>query len=356
MTAHLFPPIPDVSTALDSSLRAAIDHKTKPLGSLGQLEHLALRIGRIQQSTTPRLSKPHICVFAADHGITNEGVSAYPADVTAQMVLNFLNGGAGINVFARQNGIALTVVDAGVNAEFGAQANSNQTSDNFIQAKIQRGTKSFLREAAMTEADMEAALQQGAEIVRRLHADGCNVIGFGEMGIGNTSAAAAIMHSITQIPLQYCIGRGAGLTNEQLTNKHNVLQQAIERHSSKTLSPLDTLRTFGGFEIAMMCGAMAEAARLSMIVLVDGFIASSALLVVHALSPAVLDYCIFSHESDEHGHRAMLDYLGVTPLLRLNLRLGEGTGCALAYPLVSAAVNFLNEMATFDSAGVSGKV
>jgi nicotinate-nucleotide--dimethylbenzimidazole phosphoribosyltransferase len=341
-----------ISRALDDALHHAINNKTKPLGSLGQLEHLALRIGRIQQSTTPKLQKPHICVFAGDHGIASEGVSAYPSEVTPQMVLNFLNGGAGINVLARQNNIALTIVDAGVNAEFGEHP-------MLINAKIRRGTRNFLHEPAMTLDECRTALANGGQIVQSIHTEGSTVIGFGEMGIGNTTSAAALMHIFTKEPLETCVGRGTGLNDAQLTHKRNVLAQAMTTHNSTlhnaSKQPLDVLATFGGYEIAMMCGAMLEAAALGMIVLVDGFIATSALLAAHALCPAILDYCIFSHESDEHGHAAMLRFLGATPLLRLSLRLGEGTGSALAYPIVQASVSFLNEMATFESAGVSDK-
>ncbi len=354
MSEILFCTVPPLSRAMDTEIHAAIDQKTKPLGALGTLETLALQIARIQQTITPKLSKPHICVFAADHGLAREGVSAYPSDVTAQMVINFLNGGAGINVFAAQHGIALTVVDAGVNAEFGTRHNAN-----FINAKIQRGSRNMLQETAMTAEDCALAVQRGREIVRGIHAEGCSVIGFGEMGIGNTSAAALIMHHITQIPLEDCVGKGTGLTEEQMQHKLAILRKVVERHRIKAdehFSPMTILQTFGGFEIAMMCGAMLEAAHLQMIVLVDGFIASSALLIAHAACPQILEYCIFSHESDEQGHKKMLAYLGATPLLRLGLRLGEGTGCALAYPLVASAGAFLNSMATFSSAGVSTKV
>ncbi|TAE22755.1 MAG: nicotinate-nucleotide--dimethylbenzimidazole phosphoribosyltransferase [Candidatus Kapaibacterium sp.] len=351
MPEILFCTVPPLSHLRDAEIQAAIDQKTKPLGSLGSLETLALQIARIQQTSTPVLSKPHICVFAADHGLAQEGVSAYPSDVTAQMVINFFHGGAGINVFAAQHGIALTIVDAGVNAEFRAHP-------HFINAKTQRGSRNMLRESAMSHEDCAAAVRRGREIVRGIHAEGCNVIGFGEMGIGNTSAAALLMHSITQIPLEDCIGKGTGLSDAQMQHKVHILQQVVKRHTittSEQSSPMSILQTFGGFEIAMMCGAMLEAAHLHMILLIDGFIASSALLVAHAACPQILEYCIFSHESDEQGHKKMLAYLGATPLLRLGLRLGEGTGCALAYPLVVSAVAFLNSMATFSSAGVSTK-
>lgn len=352
MTDVVFCSVKPISRAFDDALHHAINNKTKPFGSLGQLENLALRIGRIQQTIAPKLSKPHICVFASDHGIASEGVSAYPSEVTPQMVINFLNGGAGINVFARQNNISLSVIDAGVNANFGNNL-------MLIHAKIRRGTRNFLHEAAMTMDECRTAITKGREIVQSIHAEGTTIIGFGEMGIGNTTSSAALMHIFTKEPLEICVGRGTGINDAQLLHKRNILVQALERHSSvvKTSEhhPLDALATFGGYEIAMICGGMLEAAARGMIVLVDGFIASSALLVAHALCPAILDYCIFSHESDEHGHAAMLRFFGATPLLRLNVRLGEGTACALAYPIVQASVNFLNEMATFESAGVSDK-
>jgi nicotinate-nucleotide--dimethylbenzimidazole phosphoribosyltransferase len=332
------------SSALRPALQQKIDQKTKPLGALGLLETLALRIGLIQNSLTPRLNKPCLIVFAGDHGIAEAGVSAYPQAVTAQMVANFLAGGAAVSVFARQHGMELLVVDAGVNADLDAHP-------ALIGAKIAKGTRNFLMEPAMTDRQCLEALQTGAEIVSSQHRLGCNCIGFGEMGIGNTSSAALLMHVLTGLPLEQCVGRGTGLNDEQLSNKTAVLRQALDRHPAIT-EPLAALATFGGFEIAMMTGAYLKAAELGMLILVDGFIAGSALLVANRLHPQVLDYCVFSHVSREQGHQALLKHFDARALINLDLRLGEGSGIALSYPLLQSAVLMLNEMASFDEAGV----
>jgi len=346
MTSPLFSlAAPD--RALATALQHKIDRKTKPLGALGQLETMALQIGLIQQTATPRLAHPQILVFAGDHGAAKAGVSAYPQEVTWQMVENFLAGGAGINVFARQNGIGLTVVDAGVAHDFGVR-------DGLVDAKIAPGTRNYIEEPAMTDAECDAALERGAALVRALAAEGCNVIGFGEMGIGNTASASLITHCLTGVPLAECIGRGTGLDDAGLQRKRGLLDQALAR-TGRITDPLAALTEFGGYEIAMMAGAMLAAAQAGMILLIDGFIVSSAALVAAKLAPHFTDYCIFCHHSAEPGHRAQLAAMQVAPLINLGLRLGEGTGAALAYPLVLAAVNFLNEMASFESAGVSDK-
>ncbi len=337
-------------TAPDTALTAAIAHKiatkTKPLGALGQLETLAQQVALVQQTLTPALRQPHVLVFAADHGIARAGVSQYPPEVTYQMVRNFASGGAAINVFCRQNGLGLTIVDAGVRGSF---ADLPAVRDE----KIAEGTQNFAQSPAMSAAQCADALQRGARLADERHATGCNVLGLGEMGIGNTSSAAVLMHLFTGRPLAECVGRGTGLDATGLARKLATLTQAVAAHPQVGTEPLAVLATFGGFEIAQLCGAMLRAAELRMLLLIDGFIASSALLVAARLAPAVLAYCVFCHESDEQGHRLLLAELGGQPLLRLGLRLGEGTGCALAYPLVQAAVNFLNEMASFESAGVS---
>jgi len=332
------------SETLATTLQTKIDQKTKPLGALGQLESLALQIGLCQNTLTPSLNKPCIIVFAGDHGIVESGVSAYPQTVTAQMVANFLSGGAAISVFARQHQLELLIVDAGVNADLASHP-------GLIDAKIGKGTLNFLTHPAMAAEDCNKALQAGAELVLQLHNDGCNCMGFGEMGIGNTSSAAMLMHCLTAMPLAQCVGRGTGLNDDQLQNKLSVLQQALNQHKDIT-EPLDVLATFGGFEIAMMVGAYLKAAESKMLIMVDGFIASTALLVACKLYPHVLEYCVFSHVSSEQGHQALLDQFNARPLLNLDLRLGEGSGIALAYPLLQSAVVFLNEMATFDEAGV----
>ncbi len=340
--------IAEPDTALAADLQALIDNKTKPLGALGRLERLALQIGLIQQRLKPQLANPHIIVCAGDHGAARAGISAFPQEVTWQMVENFLAGGAAINVFARQAGIALTVVDAGVNHDFGARP-------GLMHAKIGYGTANYLEGPAMSEAQCREAIVCGARIAADLHAAGCDVVGFGEMGIGNTASASLLTHFLTGAPLAQCIGRGTGLDDAGLARKQALLEQAAARYQGDG-TPLSVLAQFGGFEIAMLCGAMLGAAERGMVLLIDGFIVTSALLVAAALQPAIVQYCVFSHRSQERGHRLQFEHLGVEPLLDLELRLGEGTGAALAYPIVKAAVAMLNEMASFQSAGVSEKI
>lgn len=333
---------------MDEAIQAIIDQKTKPIGALGTLEQLALQAAAIQETLTPAWESPHILVFAGDHGITQEGVSPYPAAVTAQMVLNFVRGGAAINVFCRQHELNLRVVDAGVNFDFSAEL-------PIIHQKIGHGTKNFLHEPAMSLEQVEAAIRAGSLLVAKISfSTNCNLIGFGEMGIGNTSAAALIMSEICQLPLYFCVGKGTGLDEEGLQHKLNILQKAQAAHpQSKT--PLEILQTFGGFEMAQMVGAILQAAENQMLILVDGFIATAAFLVAHALEPNVMDYAVFCHQSDEQGHKRMLEFLKASPLLHLGLRLGEGTGAALAFPLLDAALRFFNEMASFEQAEVTNK-
>ena len=340
--------IPAISQSLSESLQHKIDNKTKPLGALGKIETLAKKVGLIQNTLTPVLKRPVVIVFAGDHGITDAGVSPYPQAVTQQMVLNFLSGGAAINVFAKQNGFALRIVDAGVNADFPAQA-------KLVDAKVAKGTRNFLQEPAMTVEQCELAIKRGAEIAKEEIKSGSNVIGFGEMGIGNTSAAAALMSTLAGFSVEQCVGRGTGLDDQGLQKKTEIIKAAIAKHSINAADPLKALQTFGGFEIAMMMGAMLEAAKAKCLLLIDGFIVTSALLVAAKLAPSILDYCVFSHQSDESGHARLLSHLNAEPLLHLSMRLGEGTGSVVAYPLLLAAVNFLNEMASFESAGVSQK-
>jgi len=326
---------------LESRIRQRIDNKTKPPGSLGRLEEVALQIALIQQTEIPALTNPHLIVFAADHGLTAEGVSAYPASVTHSMVRNFMAGGAAINVFCRQNRIQLLVCDVGVNGPF------EENAAAFVKYKIRPGTRNMRHEPAMTPDECRAALDAGRTLVDGVRHRDCNVVGFGEMGIGNTSSAALLMHRLTGLPLAKCVGRGTGLDDDGLAHKRAVLQAVADRYTHLT-DPLAILAAMGGLEIAAIAGGMLRAAENRMVILVDGFIAASALLVAHALNPTVLTNCIFCHQSDEAGHRLMLDFLRVRPLLQLDLRLGEGTGCALAYPLIQAAVAMLNEMATMD--------
>ena len=332
-----------------AALHNKIDRKTKPLGALGLLEKTALKIGLIQQSLTPALNNPQMLVFAGDHGAAKAGVSAFPQEVTWQMVENFLAGGAAINVFARQNGFGLSVVDAGVAHDFGDQR------AGLIDVKVAAGTANYIEQPAMTVAQCAQAIEQGAGIVLGLAAAGCNVVGFGEMGIGNTAAASLLTHCLTGLPLADCVGRGTGLDDAGLARKQDLLDQALVRYRNGggDNDPFTVLAEFGGFEIASMVGAMLAAAEAKMVLLIDGFIVGSAALVASRLAPALLDYCVFCHRSAEAGHRTQLLAMGAEPLLDLGLRLGEGTGAALAYPLVQSAVAFLNEMASFESAGVS---
>ena len=345
-TAFSIPDIaPTQDAALAASLTSAIDNKTKPPGSLGLLEKVAAQIGLIQKTVKPQLSAPEILVFAGDHGVVAENISAFPQSVTWQMVHNFLGRGAAINVFARQNNCALRIVDAGVNHDFGKLP-------DLLDRKIAFGTANFAQQPAMSAEQCRAALQHGFALAAQVQGD---AVGFGEMGIGNTTSAAALMHALTGVAADDCVGAGTGLDAAGIAHKGRVIADAVKHHGVDPSDALAVLQTFGGFEIAMMTGAMLQAAAMRKILLIDGFIVSSALLVAARLRPAILDYCVFSHCSDEHGHRRLLQEFDARPLLQLDLRLGEGTGAALVVPLLHAAVNFLCEMATFDGAGVSGK-
>jgi nicotinate-nucleotide--dimethylbenzimidazole phosphoribosyltransferase len=334
-------------TSITEKLQHKIDFKTKPLGALGVLEKIAFQIGEIQNTLSPVLQNPTIVVFAGDHGVANDGLSAYPQEVTYQMVLNFLGGGAAINVFASQHKINLKIVDAGVNHDF-------EPNSSLIDAKIAKGTKSFLREKALTTTQLQNCLQKGKEIVDAIAHSGSNVIGFGEMGIANTSAAAMLMSYCCTIPIENCVGRGTGINDIQFENKIKLLRQAADFHGLIS-NPMEILQTFGGFEIAQMVGAMLTAFEKNMLLLVDGFIASSAFLVAYTLKNEIVKNAVFCHQSEEQGHKKMLEFIKAEPILQLNMRLGEGTGCAVAYPIIQSAVNFLNQMASFESAGVSNK-
>jgi nicotinate-nucleotide--dimethylbenzimidazole phosphoribosyltransferase len=339
--------IAPVGSELIPVLQRKIDNKTKPLGALGRLEEIALRVGQILQSDSPKISLPSLVVIAGDHGIAKEGlVNAYPQAVTYQMVLNFLNQGAAVNVFARQNGMQLYVVDAGVNHDFGQVP-------GLRNEKVGFGTRNYLKEPAMSESQCFQAMQKGAILVQELKKKGCNLIAFGEMGIGNTASASLLMSCLLGLPVEAAVGRGAGLNDELLAQKQRYLQQAKAKYKLGRDKPHEILRTFGGFEIAMIAGGILAAAEARMVILIDGFIVSAALLFAQAIEHHVLDYCLFAHLSDEMGHRKMLDYLGGEPILNLGMRLGEGTGAAMAYPIVQSAVNFLNDMASFESASVS---
>jgi nicotinate-nucleotide--dimethylbenzimidazole phosphoribosyltransferase len=349
MTEKQFPSfnIGPIKKDLLEELKSKVDHKTKPIGALGILEVLALKIGLVQHTSTPSFNRPHIVVFAGDHGIVSEKVSAYPQEVTYQMVYNFLNGGAAINVFCKQNQIDLKIVDAGVNYDF---------PDNLgvIDLKIGKGTKNFLREPAMLREDAISAIICGASLVKRIQSGGCNVIGFGEMGIGNTTSASAIMSVLCSLPVSECVGKGTGLSNSEKNHKQKIIEAAIEYHNVSQ-DPLAVLFTFGGFEIAQLVGAILQAAELDMIILIDGFIVSVAFLIAFKIEPNIYEYAIFCHKSDEFAHGTLLNYLQAKPLLNLGMRLGEGTGVAVAFPVIKSAVCFINEMASFESASVSQK-
>ncbi len=352
MTGFIPPSIaaatPHANPALYQQLHDAIAQKTKPPGSLGLLEKLALQLGLILRSSAPQLIDPAILIFAADHGIVAEQVSAYPQSVTWQMVENFLAHGAAINVFARQHGCALHIIDAGVNHDFG-------TRFGLLDRKIGPGTSNFASGCAMTPEQTTRALMAGAALVADCPG---NLLGFGEMGIGNTSSAAALMQALTGLPLERCVGAGTGLDAKGVAHKQQVIARALAWHAQNGTpldQPFSVLACFGGFEIAMMVGAMLAAAAAGKVLLIDGFISSAALLVAWRMQPAILDYCVFSHCSAESGHAQLLAHWQAEPLLRLDLRLGEGSGCALALPLLVSATAFLNQMASFASAGVDNR-
>jgi len=338
---------------LRQRLQHVIDNKTKPPGALGRLEEIALQTGLIQGTIHPQLNRPYIVVFAGDHGIAGAGlVNPYPQAVTAQMVLNFITGGAAINVFCRLHHIGLCVVDAGVNFDFDAQLFPGK----LVSKKIGYGTRNYLETAAMTIEEAERAIAAGRQVVTDLYASGCNCVGFGEMGIGNTSSASLIMSYVTGMPVEECVGRGTGANDEQLSKKTDVLREVFRRHLPAIAAnpgAMTILSHVGGFEIAMMTGAYLKAAELRMIVVVDGFISTAALLLARLIKSDVQDFCFFAHASGERGHARMLDYLDADPLLDLGMRLGEGTGAAMAIPLLQSSVHFLREMASFESAGVS---
>ena len=340
--------------ALHTALQHTLDNKTKPQGSLGRLELLASAIGQILGSTAPVLEQPQMVVFAGDHGLTARGISAFPSDVTWQMVENFLAGGAAVSVLSKQNGIALTVVDCGVKHDFLAGLPAGATRPGLQVRKVagaEAGTADSSAGPAMTAAQCAAALEQGRELVKGLPG---NALLLGEMGIGNTSAASLILARIAGLDIALCTGAGTGLDAPAVQRKTEVLREVLARHADAT-APLDVLAAMGGFEIATMVGAVMQAAEERRVVVVDGFIASSAVVVAHALQPLVLQRCVFAHRSGERGHEFMLQHLGVQALLDLGLRLGEGSGAALAWPLLQSACTILRDMASFASAGVSEK-
>lgn len=337
--------------ALRERLQSLLDHKTKPLGSLGRLEALALRLGMILDSEMPVLQAPHILVCAADHGLAARGVSAFPSDVTWQMVDNFLAGGAAISVLARQHGMALTVADCGVAREMAPRAAPADGAPRLVQCRIAAGTHDCSQGPAMSAAQCAHALENGMALVRDMPG---NALLLGEMGIGNTSAAALLLARLADLPLEQCVGAGTGLDEAGIARKRAVLQQALDANASAQ-TPLEALAALGGFEIATLTGAVLQAARERRVIVVDGFITCAAVLVAARCAPHVLQRCVFAHRSGERGHGALLAQLQAEPLMDWGLRLGEGSGAALVWPLLVSACNILNEMASFDSAGVSQK-
>ncbi len=343
------PAIADLTdTALTARLQHLIDHKTKPLGALGQLENLALRIGQILGTASPRLEQPQMVVFAGDHGLAARGVSAYPSDVTWQMVENFLAGGAAVSVLARQHGLALIVVDCGVARDI-APREAAPGQPRLLLRKVAPGTQDASSDPAMSAEQCAQALENGRALVRELPG---NALLLGEMGIGNTSVASLLLARLCGISLDDCTGAGTGLDAAGIARKRAVLAQALQANAH-AVEPLAALAALGGFEVATMTGAVLQAAAERRVIVVDGFITSAAVLVAARLQPAVLQRCIFAHSSGEPGHALMLAQLQARPLLDLGLRLGEGSGAALAWPLLQSACAILHEMASFEAAGVS---
>ena len=343
-------------------LQHKIDNLNKPKGSLGRLESLALQVGLIQQTLTPTLNHPCHILFGADHGIEREGVSVSPREVTWQQMINFGRGGGGVNMFCRQHGFKLRVVDVGVDYDF-----SPSEHPHIIDRKIGYGTRNFLYEPAMTADEYERAISIGADLVDECYKEGCNVICFGEMGIGNTSPSSIWMHLLADIPLAQCIGAGSGLNSEGMRHKYDVLSRAVEKFKTQELTNSETkelknsqtqklknlLTYFGGYEMVAALGGMMRAADHRMIILVDGFIMSACMLAASKLRPETLEFAIFGHCGDESGHRLMLNAMNAEPLLSLGLRLGEGTGAICAYPILQSAVNMINEMDNFDHAEIT---
>ncbi|HZS57865.1 MAG TPA: nicotinate-nucleotide--dimethylbenzimidazole phosphoribosyltransferase [Gemmatimonadaceae bacterium] len=329
-----------------AAAQRAIDEKTKPQGSLGELETWAVRLACIQNTLTPHISRARILVFGADHGVATEGVSAYPPQVTPEMMRNFARGGAAINVLARANGLEVEVIDVGVNADLTAL-------DGIVHAKVRAGSRNMLNEPAMTADECKAAMDVGREAVRRAAAEGVRAVGLGEMGIGNTTAAAALLSGLTGASASETVGRGTGVDDERLAHKREVVAAAVAKHV--TNDPARTLAALGGLELAAIAGAALEAPAHRMIVVADGFISTVATLAAVRIDPNIRANLFWAHRSAEQGHGVALDALGALPMLDLRCRLGEGTGAALALPLLRSAAAVLTEMATFASASVSGK-
>ncbi len=342
------PLIPPLHLDAQAAARARHDQLTKPPGSLGRLETLALQLAAITGQASPSVARKAIVVMAGDHGVTAEGVSAYPAAVTPQMVLNFVRGGAAINVLARQAGARVVVVDVGVAADLEAQP-------GLLVRKVAWGTQNMARGPAMTRAQAEAAIHVGLAVAEAEVANGLDLIATGDMGIGNTTASTAIVAALTGLPAAQLTGRGTGVDDAGLARKIAVIEQALAVNQPDAHDPLDVLAKVGGLEIAGLVGVILGAAARRVPVVIDGFISGAAALVAASLTPALPPYLIAAHQSVEVGHAVVLQQLGLRPLLCLDMRLGEGTGAALAFHLVEAAARILAEMSTFAEAGVSGK-
>ena len=340
------PPIAPVDPSLRPALVARLDGKAKPLGALGRIEDLAVQIGLIQGRLDPEVNSARLLVFAGDHGLNEEGVSAYPSAVTAAMVGAFLAGRASVNAFARAADVEVQVIDAGVAAPLAPHR-------DLISAKVRAGSRNAAREPALSFEETAKALSTGVALAEAAADEGADIIILGEMGIGNTAASALIMHRLAPAPLDVCIGAGAGHDEAGLARKTAVLRRAADR--TQATHPLEVLAEFGGCEIAMMTGALLGAAARRRIIIVDGFISTAAALVAIRFRPEALAYCVFAHLSDERGHRVMLDALGARPLLDLGLRLGEGSGGVLATPLVRAAARLLSETVSLDEVLASMK-
>jgi nicotinate-nucleotide--dimethylbenzimidazole phosphoribosyltransferase len=327
--------------ALRPVIQQKIDNLNKPKNSLGRLESLAMQISLIQQTPSPSLSHPCHLLLGGDHGIEREGVSVSPREVTWQQMINFTRGGGGVNMFCRQHGFDLKLVDVGVDYDLTAYS-------SILDRKIARGTQNFLHGPAMNEEQFDQAINVGIDLVDTCYQQGCQVLCIGEMGIANTSPSSIWMHLFTGIPLKECIGAGAGLDNEGIRHKYEVLSKAIEKYDGS-----NPIAYFGGFEMVAAIGAMLRAAELHLIILIDGFIMTACALAACQLYPDAKHYMVFTHQGDESGHKAMLDYLQAEPLLQLGLRLGEGTGALCAFPIVDSAVRMMNEMNNFDNAKIT---
>lgn len=343
---------PDIKVMVD--VQNKLNNLTKPLGSLGKLEEIAMKVSGITRNTQPKIKNKVIVTVASDHGIANEKVSAYPQEVTEQMVYNFLNGGAGINVMTKHINARVTVVDVGVKNKI-TDHSSKYENCRFIDKKINTGTKNFLFEEAMTMNEAFQSISTGIEIAKEEIAGGADIIGIGEMGIGNTTSSSAIVSLVTGIDVEKVTGRGTGITDDALINKIQVIKKALDLHKPSPKNGLDILSKIGGFEIGTMAGIFLGAASMNTPCVIDGFISGAGALLAYVIEPKVRDYMFASHCSVEIGHKITLDYMGLEPLFDLSLRLGEGTGAALGIHIIEAGVRLLNEMATFNSAGVSEK-